>query len=493
MNYISGLISHPLAVLAIIVILIGYWRAAARSNKLPRIPLGLFILYLLVVIVRHSLRLYGFEEWGQRLDLVGIIVLYCAIARLAFYLFVDVWIGRWRRVVVPRITRDVALAVIFAVIAIVLLHTKGGVNLASLLTTSAVLTMVLGLALQDTLGNLFAGLALQTERLFQIGEWISFKEHTGQVIGMTWKSTLIKTAEHEVIYIPNNIISREIIKNFSRPEPKHVAYLEIGVEYGAAPNKVRQVILETLAQHIKVLKEPCPQVRLISFDDFAIKYQVRFWNGDFENEKLIKAELMNMLWYALKRNGIEIPFPIRDVRLHHVDVKEKMLAGKEALRGVKASLKRIPMLGLLPDEGLDLLSSRVSLKLFGDGEAVVHQGDPGRSMYIISHGSFDVCLKDCEKPVATLKEGDFFGEMSLLTGEPRSATVVAKGDSLVFEIDKEACADILKAHPAIWDALGQALARRQAELASRQGRKVEPSPSAASQLVSRIKAFFGIG
>jgi CRP-like cAMP-binding protein len=354
--------------------------------------------------------------------------------------------------------------------------------------------MVMGLALQDTLGNLFSGLALQTEKLFQVGEWISFREHVGQVVGMTWKSTLIKTLENEIVYIPNNVISKEIVKNYSRPELSHVAYIEIGIQYEAPPNKVREVILDVLAENEKVLKVPPSQVRLINFGDHAITYQIRFWNNDFGGERLLKAEIMNQIWYALKRNGIEIPFPIRDVRLHHVTMHE----AKRQQAGVKAeilsSLKRVEVLGQLPAEDVDLLASRVNIETYGNGEAIVHQGEDGDSMYIIHRGACDVYLEDeARKYVATLNAGDFFGEMSLLTGERRTATVVAKGDTDVFVIDKRSFSDILKEHPGFSEILGQALVRRQAELATRQGKKEEPSASAASQVVSRIKSFFGLG
>jgi len=375
-----------------------------------------------------------------------------------------------------------------------LLHKKGGVNLASLLTTSAVLTMVIGLALQDTLGNLFSGLALQTEKLFQIGEWISFREHVGQVVGMTWKSTLIKTLENEVVYIPNNVISKEIVKNYSRPEPSHVAYIDVGIQYEAPPNRVREVILDVLSENPKVLKVPPPQVRLVNFGDHSITYQVRFWNSDFEGERLLKADIMNQIWYALKRNGIEIPFPIRDVRLHHVTVSEAAKAQAGLRAEILSSLKKIQVLGQLPPEDIDSLASRVSLETYGNDEAVVHQGEEGDSMFIIHRGCCDVYLEDDgRRHVATLKDGDFFGEMSLLTGERRTATVVAKGDAEVFVIDKRSFSDILKAHPAFSEILGQSLVKRQTELAAKQGRKEEPSTSATSQLVSRIKSFFGIG
>ncbi len=494
MSFISDVLSQHYVVAAIAVILMGYWRIAKNSGRLPHIPLGLFILYLLIVLANLTLAAYGLTGWSGNLVLAATIVLYCAVARLVFYILIDVWLTRRMKFPLPRITRDVALVVIFAVIVIILLHKKGGVNLASLLTTSAVLTMVIGLALQDTLGNLFSGLALQTEKLFQIGEWISFREHVGQVVGMTWKSTLIKTLENELVYIPNNVISKEIVKNYSRPEPKHVAYLEIGVEYGSPPNKVRDVILDVLSEHPKVLKVPPPQVRLISFGDFAITYQVRFWNDDFGGEKLLKAELMNMVWYAFKRSGVRIPFPIRDVQLRHIEERKERAAHEELKREFIGSLKKIPVLAPLPSEDVDVLASRVSFEVFGNGEAIVHQGEEGDSMYVIHRGCCDVLLEDDgRRHVATLKDGDFFGEMSLLTGERRTATVVAKGDAEVFVIDKCSFGEIIKAHPAISETLGQALVKRQAGLAAKQGRKEEPSPSATSQLVSKIKSFFGIG
>lgn len=494
MNFIFGILSQPWVVVGIIVVLIGYARIAKKSSRIPHIPLGLFILYLITVLIGLLLNSYNLPDWATRLDLAAVIVLYCAVARLIFYIFVDLWLTRKLKFPVPRITRDVALVVMFAVIVIILLHKKGGVNLASLLTTSAVLTMVIGLALQDTLGNLFSGLALQTEKIFQIGEWISFREHVGQVVGMTWKSTLIKTFENEIVYIPNNVISKEIVKNYSRPEATHVAYLEVGVDYNVPPNKVRDVILDVLTEHPKVLKAPSPQVRLTNFGDHSITYQVRFWNSDFEGERLLKSELNNIIWYAFQRHNIQIPFPVRDVRFHHVEIAEGKRLRENLRSEILDALKRIPVLAALPPGDIELLASRVVLETYGNGEAIVHQGEEGDSMFIIHRGCFDIFLEeDSRKHVATLKDGDFFGEMSLLTGERRTATVVAKGDAEVFVIDKRSFSDILKAHPTFSETLGQALIKRQAELAAKQGKTETLPPSATSQLVSKIKSFFGIG
>jgi small-conductance mechanosensitive channel/CRP-like cAMP-binding protein len=492
-SFIFSILSNPLFAGALLFIIVIYSRLAVRSAKLPRIPLGLFILYLFAVLFHMALVSQGITEWDSKINLAKSIIFYCAAARIIFYFFIDLWLAKARKALIPKIIRDLSLAAIFSVIALVLLYTRGGFNLASLLTTSAVLTMVIGLAAQETLGNLFAGLALQTEKFFQIGEWISFREHVGQVVGMTWKSTLIKTLENEIIYIPNSVVSKEVIKNYSRPDPQHIVAFEIGVEYGAPPNKVREVILQTLDRHPKIVKDPPPQVRLVNFGDFAITYQIRFWNNDFEKEKMITAELMNDLWYALRRNEITIPFPIRDVRMHHIEMEQDAKLRECMMNEMKNELGKIPVLKPLSQDDINLLASRMKTEEYGSGEVIVREGEAGDSMYIIKEGRCDVLVsKGGAKPVAVLGADDFFGEMSLLTGAARSATVVARSDAKLFMINKCAFEEVMKKHPAVAEALAEALNRRQAALAELMGKKQEAAPSAAAQILSKIRSFFGI-
>lgn len=493
-SLLLSILSNPLFVVGLIFVLIIYSRVAARVANLPRIPLGLFILYFVILSFHMLIVSQGITEWDDKINLAKTIVLYCAVARIVFYLFIDLWLAKARKAPIPKIIRDLSLVAIFAVIALFLLYTKGNFNLASLLTTSAVLTMVIGLAAQETLGNLFAGLALQTEKFFQMGEWISFREHVGQVVGMTWKSTLIKTLENEIIYIPNSVVSKEVIKNYSRPEPKRIVVFEVGVEYGAPPNKVRRVMLETLDQHPRVFKNPPPQVRLVNFGDFAITYQIRFWNDEFEKERQIRADLMNDLWYALRRNGITIPFPIRDVRLHHIEMEQARLLNESMVNELKEKLKKVPVVKALSEKDVNLLATRVKVEAYGNGEMIVREGDTGDSMYIIKEGLCDIMVSKAGAagPVATLGVEDFFGEMSLLTGAARSATVVARGDALLLKIDKAAFEEVMKEHPAIAEALAEALNKRQAALAEIMGKKHDVTPSATAQILSRIRSFFKI-
>jgi CRP-like cAMP-binding protein len=198
-----------------------------------------------------------------------------------------------------------------------------------------------------------------------------------------------------------------------------------------------------------------------------------------------------MIWYALRRNGIRIPFPIQDVNLRQVDdVKEK----EEQLAWIEKSLRRIPVLKPLSDDDVKKLALGVDVQLYGTGEEIVVQGDVGDSMYLIQTGTCDVVV---EKPgtysqrVATLKGGNFFGEMSLLTGERRTATVRAQEDSMLISIGKQAFQEMLESHPEISQGLAEALARRQAELDQMAKEKAVVERNARTFL-ERIKNVFGL-
>jgi len=492
----QAFISQPLVLGGAIVALIVYRYAAARIRRLPVIPLGLFILYLLLRLVMVALperieeaRLY---RWAE---VIAAILLYCAIVRLLFALLVD-YLRQWRKKPpVPKITRDFVLLAAYALIAIVMLRTRGNVNLLGLVTTSAVLTAILGLAAQNTLGNLFAGLSIQMERPYRIGDWIRFGDQAGRVVAIGWKSTRIHTFEDELVFIPNLDIAKSTVKNYSRPTPRHIMRIEIGVEYGAAPDRVRQVLLDIVRQDRRVLKIPPPDLRAMDYDDFAIRYQLRFAYEDYGISQRLKADITNRIWYALRRAGIRIPFPIRDVHHRHVERQFETRQLEKIRERARLDLDRVPILEPLSSEERAKLAQGMAIEEYGDGEVVVRQGKPGDSLYIVHRGNCDVMVQMGEAPpskVATLAPPAFFGEMSLLTGEARTATVQAKGEITVFSIGKGLFSEILAANPGVSDELAKALAKRQNELAELAGRQREDEAKQASRLVKRIKAFFGI-
>ena len=376
----------------------------------------------------------------------------------------------------------------------IVLRTRGDVNLAGLITTSAALTVVIGLAAQTTLGNFFSGLVLQMEHPFSIGDWITYGSHTGRVVGITWKSTRIITRDNVLIYLPNNELSNGILVNFSQPDPRVVCRMRIGLEYGAPPNKIRQVILDVVKQHPHVLSNPRPQVRLISFDDFSINYEILFWYENYIRDHQIKADLNNHIWYALRRNGINSPFPIRDVQHAHIERRYKDQERQQLSLQIRALLEKVPLLIPLSDGDREKIALEARVEDYGAGEIIVLHGEPGDSLYIILNGSCEVLLDQKglrAKKIATINKGDFFGEMSLLTGEARNATVKALDYATVVRVDKALFSTFLASNPDIADQLGAVMAQRQQEL-SLEANKTRNNLTVQLKLISRIKAFFGI-
>jgi len=472
-----------------------YMLISKRSRFLPPLPLGFLIFYFAIraayQFIGHLPIVAEFDKW---IGVTSAVILSWAVIRLTFALLVELPLKHWKQLEIPNITRDFILLICYAVLFFIVLRTRGDVNLAGLITTSAALTVVIGLAAQTTLGNFFSGLVLQMEHPFSIGDWITYGSHTGRVVGITWKSTRIITRDNVLIYLPNNELSNGILVNFSQPDPRVVCRMRIGLEYGAPPNKIRQVILDVVKQHPHVLSNPRPQVRLISFDDFSISYEILFWYENYIRDPQIKADLNNQIWYALRRNGINIPFPIRDVQHAHIERRYKDQERQQLSLQIRALLEKVPLLIPLSDGDREKIALEARVEDYGAGEIIVLHGEPGDSLYIILNGSCEVLLDQKglrAKKIATINKGDFFGEMSLLTGEARNATVKALDYATVVRVDKALFSTFLASNPDIADQLGAVMAQRQQEL-SLEANKTRNNLTVQLKLISRIKAFFGI-
>lgn len=484
-------------VLIIFLSLYHFW--AKREGHKLKMPVGLFVCYFLVLTAATVLKPFSEAGSMETFSLIAMIFLALAVVRLLTFVFIDFLLAFRRSVTIPLISRDIGLAVIYIIVVLVILRYKANVNLASLITTSAVLTAVIGLAMQDTLGNLFSGIILQLEKPYHLDDWVSFDNYTGKVVGMTWKSTKILTGNKELVCIPNNLIAKSKILNYSQPDPQHIAVFKIGTSYDDPPNRVREVILASLAEHPKVDRTPPPEVRVVQYNDFSIDYAVRFHISDFENEERVKSHILNQLWYRFGREGITIPFPIRKIEHMHADPAKETSKRENCTQRALAALKNIDVLKPLSGEDFTNLSLRARFEVFSAGEFIITEGATGDSMYVIIEGECDILIKEGETEghvVASLKKNQVFGEMSLLTGEPRSATVRAKTDMTCIEIKKEDVEDILRSHPAVVESISEILAVRKMELESkRDGIKDalrKPDQNLAAQFLTKIRSFFSI-
>jgi small-conductance mechanosensitive channel len=359
-----------------------------------------------------------------------------------------------------------------------------------LLTTSAVGAVVVGFALQDTLGNAFAGLAIQSEKPFRIGNWIKVGDFEGRVAEVTWRATKLRTKTGNFIIVPNNLVSKESILNFSEPADPTRLELDIGASYLSTPADVKAAIAEALSHAPRVLKSPPPDALLHSFDGSAVTYRVRFWVADYEFDDEARDEVRTALFYAFGRRGIEIPWPIE------VGYEREWPEPDEAtkLREREQTLAGIDLFARLGEEHRRGIAKATRMQVFGDGESIVRENEPGHSMFIVSSGRVEVVLEPKNTRVAIIESGGYFGEMSLLTGEPRTATVRALGDVRVLELDADAFRTLGAHDPQAIEEVGVAAMERRPELNQAKdavGRtEVIDAPTS---FLTRMKRFLGIG
>ena len=382
--------------------LIAYRFVSAVTRRIPRLPLGLLILHFVLRLMAAVWRMTDmFPDFIKWLDLSAVLVLSWAIARLAFVFFVELPLFLRNKPALPQITRDFLLLLCYAILSMILLRTHGNLDLTGLITTSAVLTAVVGFGAQPTLHSFFSGLSLQLEKPFEIGDWIKVGEYEGKVIAISWNSTRILTRDNTTVYIPNEDVLKGKSMNYSKPEPGGVSKIHIGLEYGVPPNRIREVLLDVVRSHPRVLAEPPPEVRLIGFGDSAINYEILFRCDDLAAAERIKAEINNQLWYVLKRNQINIPFPVRDVSFTHLERAHQAKVAAESQAVIEGHLARVPIMAALSAGERTQLATRVRVLHFGAGETVVREGEPGDSMYITYAGTCEVLREDKSGAAAT--------------------------------------------------------------------------------------------
>ncbi len=486
----------PWQTLIYISILLGYIFASKQIPRLPKIPLGLFICYFVLSFFKKILAAYHWsQEWLHYIDIWADIFLAWGIARVVFWVFMEILSKiKDKDDVPPKITRDFVLFITFIILFLLVLRLRSDVNLASLLTTSAVITVVIGLAVQATLNNFFSGLIIQAEQPFSIGDWLKFEDKEGRVVGISWKSTQLLTREQVLIYIPNAILASSTFSNFSRPNRKKIARIYIGLEYGVPYNKVKQVITEVVEQHPRVLKQPRVNVRLVEYGDFAITYEIRVWHTSYAYEPQLKADINQQLWYALRRNNIRIPFPIRDVFHGHIEREHRNDKSNALKSEAKKMIEQVPVLSPLSDDELSELSRNVTIERYGTGELIVREGEDGDSMYIIQSGVCEA-MKTHESGriefLSTMQPGDFFGEISLLTGEKRTASIKAVQDTSVIVIKKTVFSKIMIANPVISEQIGSVVLERQQKkgVPLENFEDIHQNPA---RFIQTIKMFFGV-
>lgn len=473
-----------------------------KHKRLVRQPVILLVLHVIARALR-KLVFTGDSFVAQILVVVGVLSLLASIGRTVVSLVLDVGFGRRMSRPTPKIIRDLVLGIVYFFVALASLR-AAGIEPSSILTTSALLTAVVGLSLQETLGNLFAGLALQMQSPFDVGDWIQFGENAkmvGKVLEINWRATKLLTLDEVEVIVPNGNLGKIAISNYTKPSPRLRRSIYVTVDASTPPRKAQRIIADAIKGSFGVLEDPPPSVVTSDFSDAGIQLWVRFWTDEFQRWGLVEGEVRDRIWYALAREDIAISWPTRELYIHEVNDEQREKKKNARAAQHLSALHSVDFLAALPHTELEKLARSAESQLFAEGEIIVRKGDTADDMYIVRTGQVSVMMSNNgdgkKREVAALGAGKFFGEMALMTGEPRNADVVAKTDAELLVITHGAFQATLAAHPELAETISRVIAERQAKLneqakkSSKEG-ATEDVEERTSQLLGKIKSFFSL-
>jgi small-conductance mechanosensitive channel/CRP-like cAMP-binding protein len=448
-------------------------------NRLVRRKLRLSLILLLAYIaIDVATAVYLFSDTTRdQLTAFAKLALAASLINAAVFLLVNPLRADRVPDKFPTILQD-AIVIVLVLLASTFLSQQ-------LVTTSAVSAVVIGFALQDTLGNAFAGLAIQSEKPFHVGQWVRVGDHEGRVAEVTWRATKLRTKAGNFVVLPNNVVAKEAIVNYSEPAAPLRLEVEVGASYLVPPNQVKAAIMEALRHSSRVLAAPAPDVILFAFDASAITYKARFWIDDYQADEASRDEVRTAIYYSFQRHGIDIPWPIQVQ--YEKDWKEPDINQK--VEEEERLLASVDLFATLPPELRNQVARSAPMAVYGSGETIVREGEEGQSMFVVVSGSVSVVLEPSREEVARIQRGGYFGEMSLLTGEPRSATVMAVGDVVVVEIGADLFRRLAIVHPEAIEKIGMAAMVRRAGLEQMRTATAETVTVETTTLMTRMKKF----
>lgn len=496
--------SGPLYLVLALVVL-GALLVRRTSNNPAVRRRALLISALVLVLALLQVLLARVPEHIARSDNLTYVVLsstvlvvgWLAALLIGTSVIVDFLLVRLLNFEVPNILRDAAVFTLFFVGVLLILYRQTDLDVTGLFTTAGILSIVIGLALQDTLGNVFSGLAIQTERPFNVGDWVQFKDMEGVVLDVSWRATKLRTRQNSLVIIPNTQISKDVLINYSAPTQIHAIREHIGVHYRHPPADVIAAFEEAADQTEAVLKQPRVDVRTHEFGESAIIYRVKYWIKDYGEKNRIRNAFNTRVWYAFRRRGIEIPYPVRNVFMHEVTQETLRAELEERRERIFTYLRHVEVFDALSEEEARELATRARVEQYFRGETVIRQGTAGDSLYIIDNGQVDVIVAQDgrSESLAQLGPRSFFGEMALLTGEARTATVVTLTPTDFVVVDREAFRRTLERNPALAERISEILAQRRRELeethAALHEAHTQDMDEEKHRILARIRDFFG--
>ncbi len=478
-------------------------------------PGSLFLLFVLLTLLSGSqLGLLGQDPSNTYHRAVGYSVQIGLVLSGVFLLIrllnVIVWDSIVTKILhapVPKLAKNLSTIFIILIGMAIIVGFIFGKSVIGIWTTSSVIGVVLGFALRSLILDVFTGIAINVDDSYKIGDWVHIHarnrvEYIGCILEINWRTTRIRTTENNITVFPNSIIGQSVVTNFSVPELLSRFELSFHLDFSIPSERCLRVLLAGAKQAIGeqgIESDPAPKVKVDQVTDMGVEYMVRYWiypakTSPSRARHLVTSNILHNLRIA----GISLAYPKRDV--FHAPLPARELDVKSQQDRV-AILSAIDLFSEIKSESLRVLAENVELIAFDVGETVLEANDEGNSMFVVIEGLLDVFFCDesnqQEVQVNSLCAGQFFGEMSLLTGELRTATVVASTDVVAYEITYENMRELFHYDPDVLELISQVIAERHTqikELLATTGKIVltEDTEDATNEILTRIKRFFGL-
>ncbi len=449
-------------------------RYNAPGKKAVLITLGVLSLSLLGMLLSGVLFVFGLASpsvWMRELFqfFEGL-----ALIRLSMMLILRI-ILPVLRLKVPRILEDIIVFIGYLGWVMVQLH-DAGLELSSIVTTSTVITAMVAFSMQDTLGNLLAGLALQLDNSVDIGDWIKLDDITGRVVQIRWRHTAVQTRNWETVIVPNSQMMKGkflVLGRHGEDPVQWRRWIWFNVGYQERPPRVIEVI-ETAIRSLdipNVAKDPLPSCVLMGFEESYGRYALRYWLTDLHPDDPTDSVVRTHIFSAMQREGMRLAYPEQHIRMtKETDKRDELKITRQVSDRVNM-LRSIKLFNRFPEQELRNIAKRLKYAPFAKGDIITRQGARANWLYFLIDGQAESYIElegQPRKQLPTLKSGSYFGEMGLLTGSPRIASVVALEDCRCYRMNKDDFQEVMASHPDLAQELSTNINTREIGLDSLQ-------------------------
>jgi len=490
------LVNKLVVLLVVILFFVGVTVVRRVQGKplSPLAPTAIKLSLLGLVLLYFEVTLTSYPNYRLILARIQSVIVLVCLAKLAIYILVDMVLSLRRHGDVPMLLRDAIRLAVYLAAGIASLRLVFQVDLSAIITTTTVLTAAIAFAMQTTLSNAFYGFSVQIDPLMARGNWISIPEKNlfGEIVNVGFRYITLRTVENNQALVPNTVVVQSVVTTHGSAQEaardRAALTAVIALPYELPPEQAKSILSQVLNQEPLILDEPAPLVRLKTMADSSINYLLLFWVADPKQCNLVLSELQTKVWYAVHRAGWSFPFPHR--QLVTTPVRDPF---PNQLDEILSGIRHSHLFDVLDDDEVAHFAQSAFVRPFAPGEAAVRQGEAGESLFFVLRGEMGVEVNGNE--VALLGRGKMFGEMSLLTGEPRQATVKAKNEAVLAELPKAAIAKLLDNNERLMEKLSESLAQNAASNRQQRDAQVETGAVERSPVdyLRRLRIFFEKG